>query len=576
MFKRGLLTATLAALALPGAAGAWSQTTMLAPGVTYTKTVRWASFGPLVTHVISAPRPGGLYGLRPVLGRGTALGVERITSMQRRLRMQGTAAGVNADFFNIYSGRPSGIFLRDGVLATRPLTGRSSLGVAFDGTLRVRRLSYFGWWQVDGFDRHPMREFNRRLDDPPGVTLYTSRYGGRTPRVRRAVDVVLGGVPPVVVGGNLGARVVTRRWGGGTAVPPGGAVLQARGFWRRVVVREARPDRHLTLHVKVRGLWTDVADAVGGGPVLVRYGQPVWGAGEAFLSSQLLPRNPRTAIGQLANGRVILVVADGRSAASAGLRNWEMALEMVRLGAVTAMAFDSGGSSTTAFDGRVLNRPSDGAERSVADGLFVFYYGGFAPRPRRRVVSPNGDGVLDTQHLSARIVRRSAVDVRVVRPDGSVGWRYRDTVRRRVIRHDLLRARQSGTWKWIVEAVDGRGRRSRMVRAFIVNNTIGHLRLSAYRMRVVPRRGGRVGARVALTRRSRVSVLVRRVSDGRLVRRLYTGDRDPGGLFFRWDGKNAAGWVVAGGRYRIVVRATNALGTIALERTLRVVRVRRL
>ena len=53
---------------------------------------------------------------------------------------------------------------------------------------------------------------------------------------------------------------------------------------------------------------------------------------------------------------------------------------MVRLGAVTASALDAGGSTTMAFDGKVLNRPSDpGGERAVADGLFVFYYGVQAP-----------------------------------------------------------------------------------------------------------------------------------------------------------------------------------------------------
>ncbi len=116
-------------------------------------------------------------------------------------------------------------------------------------------------------------------------------------------------------------------------------------------------------------------------------GVPVFQAGEQFLSSQLLPRHPRTAVGQRADGRVVLVAVDGRVSWSAGVTNSQLARLMVKLGAVTAMALDAGGSTTMAFDGTVLNHPSDGAERPVADALMVFYYGIYA-RPPRLSLSP--------------------------------------------------------------------------------------------------------------------------------------------------------------------------------------------
>jgi hypothetical protein len=574
VLKKGLLVAVgLAALALPASAGAWTQTTTLVPGVTYTKEVRWTFGGPLVTHVIVAPKPGGLYGLRPVLSQETVLGRETVSSMQRRLAMRGTVAGVNGDFFSWATGRPSGIFLKDGVLSTRPVGERSSLGIAFDGSLRVRRLRYFGSWAVDGFEAHPLEEFNRPLTDRRGVALFSPRWGGRTPRLPLAVDVVLSGFPRAVPNALRRARVVTVRRGGGTLVPAGGAVLQARGFWRRVLLREARPGRSLAVQLTVRGLWEDVADAIGGGPVLVRNGRPVFASGEGFTTSQLRPRHPRTAAGQLADGRVILVAVDGRSTLSAGLRNWQLALELVRLGAVTAMALDAGGSTTLAFNGRVLNRPSDGAERAVADGLMVFYYGAYAPHPRYKVFSPNGDGVADVQRVRAKIVRRSWVDLRVVRPNGTIGWRYRGNVGRRVIAHDLSSTRlRDGRWRWVVEAVDGRGRVSRMVRRFVVNKTLGHLRLSKTRMRVVRGSGGRLGVSVVLTRRSSLRVAVRN-SAGQLVRVLASrAEQLPGTLGWRWDGRNRGGFVVRGGIYRIRATATNSLGTISLVRAVRVVR----
>ena len=59
------------------------------------------------------------------------------------------------------------------------------------------------------------------------------------------------------------------------------------------------------------------------------------------------------------------------------------------------MALDGGGSSTLAFEGTVLNSPSDGRERAVSTALMLQYYGVYAPPPLEAVVSPNGDGVAE-------------------------------------------------------------------------------------------------------------------------------------------------------------------------------------
>ena len=95
------------------------------------------------------------------------------------------------------------------------------------------------------------------------------------------------------------------------------------------------------------------------------------------------PRAPRTGLGQLADGRIILVAVDGRQPGySVGLTNFELAQTMVRLGAVTAMALDGGGSTTMAFNGTLLNRPS-GPERPISTAL-LFQYTGVFVQPRRR------------------------------------------------------------------------------------------------------------------------------------------------------------------------------------------------
>ncbi|MGH3015840.1 MAG: phosphodiester glycosidase family protein, partial [Gaiellaceae bacterium] len=398
----------------PAAAGA---ATTLVPGVTYDRLTHIVRGQPVVVHVVRAPRHGGLYQLRPVLSNNSVLGHQTVPSMQRGLRPWSTAVGVNGDFFNTASGSPSGAFLRDGVLSAKPNLRRSALAIAFDGRLLVDRFRFAASWKGGANEAHPVRELNRVIADPPGVSLFTRAYGAPTPRVRGAVELVLSGFPRALLNGWLRGRVTAVRRNGGTRVPPGGAVLQARGFWRKTMLREAPPGTNVTVRLQMLGLPDDSADAIGGGPVLVRDGAPVRQADENFTLSQLVPRHPRTAVGQLADGRLILVVADGRSRRSLGLTNWDMALTMANLGAVTAMGFDGGGSTTLSFDGRVLNRPSGGRARAVANGLMVQYYGIYAPRVPRSVLTPNRDGVGDTTVASAKIVRRSSVHLRLLRPN---------------------------------------------------------------------------------------------------------------------------------------------------------------
>src|SRR5262249_54823407 len=206
---------------------------------------------------------------------------------------------------------------------------------------------------------------------------------------------------------------------GGTAIPAGGAVLTARGAAAARLQAETRVGQTVKIRLVLRPAWTGVVDALGGGPVLVRAGRPVFRANEEFTSDQLLLRTARTAVGQLADGRLLLVTVDGgQPGYSAGATNFELALLMVRLGAVTAAALDGGGAATMAFAGGLLSRPI-GSERAIGDALLVLYSGVYVPPPLEAVLSPNGDGVADRQQLVYRILFPSTGRVALVGPDGA-------------------------------------------------------------------------------------------------------------------------------------------------------------
>jgi exopolysaccharide biosynthesis protein len=80
--------------------------------------------------------------------------------------------------------------------------------------------------------------------------------------------------------------------------------------------------------------------------------------------------NPRTAIGYYEPGHYSLVLVDGRSASSNGLKLPDLAELMNNLGCKLAYNLDGGRTSVMAFMGKVINSPYEGG-RSTSDTVFV-------------------------------------------------------------------------------------------------------------------------------------------------------------------------------------------------------------
>jgi hypothetical protein len=542
---------------------------MLTPGVTYERQLWFTPHGPDVVHIMTAPRPGGLYALRPYLSNGAVLGRETVTSMQKRASASATVGGINADLFTWNEGLPSGMYMESGVLTTPPHSKRSTVGVTDDGRLVVERVEMLGTWQGLS-QRRPLNGLNQR-PGPQGVSLFTPAWGSATPAAQGTVEITIGSLPPAAPFTDMTGIVTAAKPGGGTPIPPGGGVLVGRGASAGRLASEAPVGQEVTARLVLRPQWSGVVDAVGGGPIIVRNGQPVFRALEQFTSTQLSVRNPRTAVGQRADGRILLVAVDGRRPGySVGMTNFELAQTMVRLGAVTASALDAGGSTTLAFNGKLLNRPSDpGGERAVADGLFVFYYGVHAPLPSVPVLSPNGDGYAEVQSLSYKLVRPSTVTASLVGPDRiprqtQTGERPPGVYRLNWSGRTAQGAPEpEGLWRWVINAVDDQQQQSSVTRSFYLNNTLGYLRVRPTRV-VVRRRGGTLRVRFRLAHPALVTVTIETASGARvrtIQRRLRAGQ-----MSIRWNGRYGNGVRAFSGPYVARVRTSNTFGRAELAR----------
>ncbi len=552
MLRRAAILVVLTAAFAPPAA---AQGTQLMPGVTYERTVEFTPHGVVVLHVITSPRPGGLYALTPVLARGTLTGgVEPLTQIERDVSATATSAGIEGDYVRSADGRPSGVWLSGGALAQPPLASRSSIGIDASGTLRVERVRLFGTWQGTG-----QRRTLTGLNQPPGpgqTVLFTSAYGPRTPTVAGAAEVVLGAFPATAPNADLAGAVTAIASGGGEPIPPGGAVLMAVGAAAAKLQAEAPVGATIRSRLGLQPTWDGVTAALGGGPVLVRNGKAVFRSLEDFTNDQVGARIARAAVGQLVDGRIVLVAVDGgRPGYSAGLTNFELAQALVRLGAVTAAGVDPGDSVTAAFDGRLLNRPSGRAERAVKEGLLVEYFGVYAPEPAFPLLT--GETALATEPLSYKIVRPSTVTAALVGPDG-VPHPFENAVRHDpgVYRFTGDAFDQEGTWRWDVSATDDLGRTSTVERTFRYDTTLRGL--------AVPHIArARLGVRFTLARAAKVQLSIQ-TPRGTLVRALAPVSLPPGAQSIVWDGRLPLGSRAYAGTYVAHVLATSAVGASEL------------
>lgn len=118
------------------------------------------------------------------------------------------------------------------------------------------------------------------------------------------------------------------------------------GFDKNDVLYVGRMTGHQALEAQIR-------DAVCFGPALIVNGTP-----RNINSSLGGGLNPRTAIGQRADGTVLLLVIDGRQASSLGATYDDLVSIMTEYGAVNAANLDGGSSSHMVYDGEIITKCS--------------------------------------------------------------------------------------------------------------------------------------------------------------------------------------------------------------------------
>ena len=278
-----------------------------------------------------------------------------LDTVSRAARRYGALAAVNGGYFH-WTGRPLGLLVLEGRLVSEDVRGRTAFGLRADGTPFIAPLSA-SLWLEDAWGRRILLDGINRPRVSGEAVAYTSHYGP-LPTARGVRVYVRGGV---VVAGE-----------GSKEAPEDGFVVEYDENDARFLAL-ATGERWTLRHELLPDVGGEVVFALGAGPTLLVDGEiQITGTQEGFQPDVLYGRAPRTALGLTADGKLLLVVVDGRAEGfSSGMTLEELAFFMKELGAVSAMNLDGGGSSTLVVGGWVLNRPSGGEERAVASVIVV-------------------------------------------------------------------------------------------------------------------------------------------------------------------------------------------------------------
>jgi len=306
-------------------------------------------------------------------------GLGKTQTMSKMTKDSGAIAAVNADFFLISStGAPFGGQMSDGRLIKTPapgLTGWTHFAIDIENIADLITPVFLTNVIFEDGTRKNIEAFNCEVDFSWTRTVvydanfYKTTPGANSIMIKNAWDYT----EVVVDGENKIVDVRTKQ--PAVPIPEGGFVIAGSNQDAEFLRSVAKVGETVKFNVYADPSLDNLQSMIGGQPLLVDRGYVV-----PIQPSDISGINPRTALGISKDGKKIwLVVVDGRSSRSRGFTLDELAYFFQKeLGAYKALNLDGGGSSAMVVrkpgteQYTVVNRPSDGSERRVPNGIGIF------------------------------------------------------------------------------------------------------------------------------------------------------------------------------------------------------------
>ncbi|MGI8922944.1 MAG: phosphodiester glycosidase family protein [Fimbriimonadales bacterium] len=381
--------AALASANVARPAERWTKT--VRPGITYIQEI--SADAPLIVHALKFKFPAAGIRLESRIANDDVYGRDESSSretVEQTARRTGAFAAVNADFFG-WDGDPLGMMMTAGELVSEPYVPRSAVAWS-DGGLLFDSPRWSGSLMLIDGTSFAIDGVNRSARD--NEIIVNTRRAGVASSKQPCYAFVFEPTMPIALGATTPVKlknIFPETYNLPVAENQIILMVTARRYKPMVGHFHVGLVYEIRLSVSGQIEWRAMKEAAGGGPRLVKGGQPYLTNLYEKFDSGYAKRHPRTAIGYTASDEAIICVVEGRSSLSRGVTLDELALLMIKLGCSDAMNLDGGGSSTMYLGGVVVNRLSDGAARRVASTLLLYAPQAAAPSTQISIVAKPGD-----------------------------------------------------------------------------------------------------------------------------------------------------------------------------------------
>ncbi len=279
--RQVLAVCVLLALAIAQTAAAQPVVKQLAPGVVLTQEIDTNPQCPLIVNCVSVDLAVAEVEVKAAVGKDKVLvndpakGRETISAMTAR---RGALVGINADFFP-FTGDPLGVCIIDGELVSEPPGNRVAVAIRKDRTAFFDTPGLNARIETAGGACRAVAGINRSRETNQ-IVVYTPAFGASTGNQYRSVDLVCAS-PDLPVRVNVPIRLTVsevRQGATDTPIPNDGVVVSGGGEAAAFLEANVKVGDTITLRFDIKSPngfdWTDVAQAVGGGPWLLREGKP--------------------------------------------------------------------------------------------------------------------------------------------------------------------------------------------------------------------------------------------------------------------------------------------------------------
>lgn len=350
-----------------------SDSQYLGPGIKYENIKKFTFNGWWNINVVRVDLTNQYAEIKGLLSKKGLSARDTVSNM---VEDSNAIAGVNGDFFN-YSPipYPLGGFISEGKVISSPresalalpslyidINNRANIDL-FDRSMNITSLDSGKSVNIGAINKSTTYSMVVLLDRDWGAKSFGTEY--RKYNDRDILEMVV--VDDVVCEMRFNKEAVD--------IPENGYVISAIGSVIQPVLESFKVGDRVKVNINTTPNLNNIKFAIGGGRIILQNGQII----DTDKNVIKVPGNrPRTGIGISQDGNELIIATIDGSGSYVGVSEEVFGAIFKTLGAYNAINLDGGGSTTMAIkplgeeEAKVVNKPSEGTERKVVNGIGVF------------------------------------------------------------------------------------------------------------------------------------------------------------------------------------------------------------